>query len=150
MTSIVSKAIPGIRSIRAASSVLITRFRGAREFRTVSADGRIRASCKTACTNMRSVRPSAHTAEHMFSLFDKRREGSTTVHPALRRAASLARAFILLEDPELSGPHVPEGEPVHPHRVPLRPLAGGGRARARGARAGGGRPPGGRGGGAHH
>ena len=60
----------------------------------------------------------------MFSLFDKRREGSITVHPALRRAASLARAFILLEDPELSGPHVPEGVPVHPHRVPLRPLAG--------------------------
>ena len=60
----------------------------------------------------------------MFSLFDKRREGSITVHPALRRAASLARAFILLEDPELSGPHVPEGEPVHPHRAPLRPLEG--------------------------
>ena len=60
----------------------------------------------------------------MFSLFNKRREGSITVHPALRRAASLARAFILLEDPELSGAHVPEGEPVHPHRAPLRPRSG--------------------------
>ena len=77
-----------------------------------------------ACTNMRSVRPVPHTAEHMFSSFDKRRKGSITVHPALRRAASLARAFILLEDPELSGAHVPGGEPVHPHRVPLRPLEG--------------------------
>lgn len=60
----------------------------------------------------------------MFSPFKKRRKSSITVHPALRRAASLARAFILLEDPELSGAHVPEGEPVHPHRAPLRPLEG--------------------------
>ena len=60
----------------------------------------------------------------MFSPFNKRREGSITVHPALRRAASLARAFILLEDDEFSGAPVPEGEPVHPHRAPLRPLEG--------------------------
>jgi hypothetical protein len=60
----------------------------------------------------------------MFSPSDKRRKGSITVHPALRRAASLARAFILLEDPELSGPRAPGGESVHPHRVPLRTLEG--------------------------
>jgi len=56
----------------------------------------------------------------MFSPVSKRQKGSITVHPALRRAASYARAFILLEDPELSGPRVPDGGTVHPHRVPLR------------------------------
>jgi hypothetical protein len=60
----------------------------------------------------------------MFSLPEKRRKGAITVHPALRRAAGLARAFILLEDPELSGPHVPADDPAHPHRVPLRPVYG--------------------------
>jgi hypothetical protein len=60
----------------------------------------------------------------MFSSLDMRRKGALTVHPALRRAASLARAFILLEDSELSGAHVPAGEPAHPHRVPLRPDLG--------------------------
>ena len=60
----------------------------------------------------------------MFSLPNKRRMGAITVHPALRRAATLARAFILLEDPELSGPRTPDGEPQHPHRVPLRLLGG--------------------------
>lgn len=73
---------------------------------------------------MRSVRPHPHTAEHMFSPPNKRREGAITVPPALRRAASLARAFILLEDPELSGPRTPDGEPPHPHRVPLRLMGG--------------------------
>jgi hypothetical protein len=60
----------------------------------------------------------------MFSFPNKRRQGSITVHPALRRAASLARAFILLEDHELSGPRTPDGEPQHPHRVPLRLMGG--------------------------
>lgn len=49
-----------------------------------------------------------------------------TVPAALRRAAALARAFILLEDPELarrgeggpSGARWPGGVPPHPHRVP--------------------------------
>ena len=60
----------------------------------------------------------------MFSSLDMRRKGVITVHPALRRAASLARAFILLEDPELSRAHVPADEAAHPHRVPLRPELG--------------------------
>lgn len=60
----------------------------------------------------------------MFPVPDKRRQGPITVHPALRRAATLARAFILLEDPELSGSRTPDGEPPHPHRVPLRSLGG--------------------------
>lgn len=60
----------------------------------------------------------------MFSPLNNRRKGSITVHPALRRAASLTRAFILLEDPELSGAHAPAGEPLHPHRVPLRSMGG--------------------------
>jgi hypothetical protein len=60
----------------------------------------------------------------MFSLSNERRLGSITVHPALRRAANLARAFILLEDDELSGPRTPVDEPEHPHRVPLRFMGG--------------------------
>ena len=60
----------------------------------------------------------------MFSGLEKRRKGAITVHPALRRAAGLARAFILLEDPELSGPHAPADDAAHPHRVPLRPVLG--------------------------
>jgi hypothetical protein len=60
----------------------------------------------------------------MFPFSNKRQQGLITVHPALRRAADTARAFILLEDPELSGPRTPVGEPPHPHRVPLRPLGG--------------------------
>lgn len=54
------------------------------------------------------------------------RTGPIAVHPALRRAAALARAFILLEDPELAvageqritGARRPDGVPTHPHRVP--------------------------------
>jgi len=84
----------------------------------------IATDCKINCTNMRSVRASTQTAEHMFSSPNKRRQGTITVHPALRRAAGLARAFILLEDLELSGPRTPHGEPPHPHRVPLRSLGG--------------------------
>jgi hypothetical protein len=60
----------------------------------------------------------------MFPSLTKRRQGAITVHPALRRAAGLARAFILLEDPELSGSHAPADEAAHPHRVPLRPDLG--------------------------
>lgn len=60
----------------------------------------------------------------MFSPFTERRKGPITVHPALRRAASLARAFIFLEDAELSGPRTPADEPQHPHRVPLRSMGG--------------------------
>jgi hypothetical protein len=60
----------------------------------------------------------------MFSSASDRRTGLLTVHPALRRAAALARAFILLEDPELSGPHGPYGVAAHPHRVPLRSQVG--------------------------
>lgn len=61
----------------------------------------------------------------MFPRSNKRQQGSITVHPALRRAAGLARAFILLEDPELSSPRTPAGGSLHhPHRAPLRPLGG--------------------------
>ena len=60
----------------------------------------------------------------MFPSSNKRRRGSITVHPALRRAVDLARAFILLEDPELSGSRVPVAEPPHPHRAPLRSMGG--------------------------
>jgi hypothetical protein len=60
----------------------------------------------------------------MFPFLTERRMGLHTVHLALRRAAALARAFILLEDPELSRPRVPCGEPAHPHRAPLRPRRG--------------------------
>lgn len=61
----------------------------------------------------------------MFPSSNKRQQGLITVHPALRRAADLARAFILLEDPELSSPRVPDGgSQHHPHRAPLRPLGG--------------------------
>lgn len=61
----------------------------------------------------------------MFSLTNTSRKASITVHPGLRRAAALVRAFILLEDPEPSGPHAPgAGFSAHPHRRPLRPLAG--------------------------
>ena len=60
----------------------------------------------------------------MFSFSNTSRKGFITVHPALRRAASLTRAFILLEDPELSGSRVPVGEPLHPHRAPLRLMGG--------------------------
>ena len=80
--------------------------------------------CKMRCTNTRSVRRTPHTHEHMFSSPTTRREGFITVHPALRRAASLARAFIFLEDSEPSGPRTPDGEPQHPHRVPLRSMGG--------------------------
>ena len=60
----------------------------------------------------------------MFPSSQQRRKGSLTVHLALRRAVAYARAFILLEDPELSGARVPCGEPAHPHRAPLRPRRG--------------------------
>jgi hypothetical protein len=61
----------------------------------------------------------------MFSFPNKRRPGFITVHPALRRAADLARAFILLEDLEPSAPRTLVDEhPHHPHRVPLRLMGG--------------------------
>jgi len=61
----------------------------------------------------------------MFSSSARRRSGTITVHPALRRAVTLARAFLLLEDSESSAPRTPGGGmPEHPHRAPLRPLAG--------------------------
>ena len=74
---------------------------------------------------MRSVRRPPHTDEHMFPFTNTRQQGFITVHPALRRAADLARAFVLLEDPELSRPLAPAGgSEHHPHRAPLRPLGG--------------------------
>ena len=60
----------------------------------------------------------------MFPTYEQRPKSLITVHPALRRVAALARAFILLEDPEPPSPHVPLGDPVHPHRAPLRPRLG--------------------------
>jgi hypothetical protein len=62
----------------------------------------------------------------MFPHGSHRQTGAITVPPALRRAAALARAFILLEDSELavtagdelSGARGPAGELEHPHRVP--------------------------------
>lgn len=56
----------------------------------------------------------------MFPTRDKRRKGSITVHRALRHTAALARAFILLEDPDLSSPRTPGDGTAHPHRVPLQ------------------------------
>jgi hypothetical protein len=60
----------------------------------------------------------------MFSPATKRRMGVITVHPVLRQAAALARAFILLEDPALSSPHGVADVGSHPHRVPLRSQLG--------------------------
>jgi len=60
----------------------------------------------------------------MFPSSSQRRTDVPTDVPVLRRALALARAFILLEDPELSGAHGPGERSAHPHRVSLRSRPG--------------------------